>query len=292
MAAGAQPHLIIADIKPPMGFGDLDINMRSGVLTGSGVRQGKCTSYGRRLFDPTVIMIHFTAGPGNADRSIKAMNDRGVSAHLIVGRSGGLWQCVPFTRIAFHAGFGAWGGYRNNMNDHSIGIETCNLGPLWRTRQKQLVDSYGIERTDRATEPKAHKNARSLDLKKLFGEEAYNRIVAKGVEKPDLANCEWEVFPDEQLDALQRVCSLLVTRYPSIRHIIGHDDYAPDRKIDPGPALDMERWLTWMPAARTIIYQDDHRRPSYVGSLDSPDYMRNRVTTRTFAAGNVGRDIA
>lgn len=291
MPAGYQAHLMIADIQPPMSFGDLEVDLRSGILKGIKVRQMHCVSFGRHLMNPGVLMIHFTAGPGTARRSIEAMNDRHVSAHLVLDREGAIWQGVPLTRIAYHAGKGAWGGYQNNMNDHSIGIEICNLGPMWRTKQQQLVDSYGLERTDRASIAMPHRNARALDLKKLIGEAAYKKIVDKGVESPDLANCEWEVFPEEQQRALQRLCSLLVTRYPSIRSIIGHDDYAPDRKIDPGPALRLEKLLSWMPQARTIIYQDDPRRGGYMTTMDTPDYLRNSFTSRTFAAGNIGRDI-
>ncbi len=284
-------QLMIADIKPPMAFGDLDVNMRTGVLSGQGVRQSRCTNIGRHLVDPQVILIHFTAGPGTAQRSIDAMNVRNVSAHIVVDRSGDIWQGVPLTRTAYHAGNGNWGIYRNNLNSHSIGIETCNLGPMWRNKRQILIDSYGIERTGFPTLRDAHRNAKSLDVKALMGEAAYNRIVKKGVEKPDFTNVEWEIFPEDQCKALQRLCSMLVTRYPSIRNIIGHDDYAPQRKIDPGPAMRLESLLGWMPESRVILYQDDHRRPGYTGSLNSPDYVRNLVTSRTFAAGNIGRDI-
>lgn len=291
MTSPMQAHLRIADIRPPMSFGDLEVDSRNGKIIGTDVRQSRCLHYGGKLLHPTVIMIHFTAGPGTASQSIKAMNDREVSAHVVLDRGGGIWQCVPFTRIAYHAGHGDWEGYHNTMNQHSIGIELCNLGPMWLTKNKQFVDSYGRNRTDRITIQVPHRNARLHDLKKLFGEEGYKRIVDQGVEKPDLANCFWEVFPDQQKRALQRLCSLLVTRYPSIRAIIGHDTYAVQRKIDPGPALEMEKLVAWMPQGRTILYQDDFQRSGYTSSLSTDDYLRNLTTSRTFGAGVIGRDI-
>jgi N-acetyl-anhydromuramyl-L-alanine amidase AmpD len=99
------------------------------------------------------------------------------------------------------------------------------------------------------------------------------------------------VFPDEQKRALQRLCSLLVTRYPSIRAIIGHDDYAVQRKIDPGPALELQKLLGWMPQGRTILYLDDFQRTGYAFSRTGDDFMRNLTISRTFGAGVTGRDI-
>lgn len=284
-------QLQIVDVRPPLSFGDLEVNMRTGLMTGRNVGYLSCVGRGGYLSGPSVIMVHFTAGPGDARKSIQAMNQRRVSSHLVINRDGSIMQGVPFNRVAFHAGNGSWWHFHDNMNSNSIGIELCNLGPLWRNRKRELVDSYGIKRSERTSEWAPHKNASKFDLKKLL-DKNYDKIVAQGVEKPSLKDCEWEVFPDEQRWAVQRVCSLLVTRYPSIKHIIGHDDYAPQRKIDPGPALRLESLLSWLPSARVILYQDDHRRPGYTSSLDSTSYLRNLVTSRTFAAGNPGRDIA
>jgi hypothetical protein len=57
---------------------------------------------------------------------------------------------------------------------------------MWLTEANQYVDSYGKNRTDRTAIPLPHRNAGILDLKKLFGEAAYKRIVDAGVKDPDL----------------------------------------------------------------------------------------------------------
>ena len=49
----------------------------------------------------------------------------------------------------------------------------------------------------------------------------------------------WHTFTPEQIQAVIDVCSLLVKTY-GIREIVGHDDIAPKRKWDPGPAFPME----------------------------------------------------
>lgn len=284
-------HHMIADIIPPMSYGDLDLDTRTGILWGTGVRPFWCIYKGGRLIAPSVIVVHFTAGAGGAKQSIDWMNKAGTSAHVVIDRGGACWQSLPFTKVAYHAGNGDWGGFHNTLNHHSFGIELCNLGPMWRTPKRQMVDSYGREQTDRMTVPMPHRNGGILEVKKLVGEDNYKKIVAKGIKDPNFNLCEWEIFPDEQTRALQQLCSLLVTRYPTITHIIGHDTYARMRKIDPGPALPLEKLVSWMPQGRTILYQDTPQRSGYTASLDSPEYLRNLVTTRTFGAGNIGRDI-
>lgn len=288
--AAVNTQLRIADIVPPMGFGDLDVNVVTGVLSGTNVRQFPCIYRGGRLLAPEVIVVHFTAGAAGAKKSIEWMNKAETSSHVVIDRQGAIWQALPFTKVAYHAGKGDWEGYHNTLNHHSFGIELSNLGPMWRTPRGQFVDCYGREQTDRRAVQMPHRNAERLDPRKLLGA-AYDKIVAHGIKAPDFKRCEWEVFPDEQTKALQRLCSLLVTRFPTIRAIIGHDSYAPTRKIDPGPALPLEKLLGWMPQGRTILYQESAHKSSYLASLDAPGFARNLVTTRTFSAGNLGRDI-
>ena len=120
-------QLQIVDVRPPLSFGDLEVNMRTGLLTGRNVRYLGCVGRGGYLSGPSDIVIHFTAGPGDARKSIQAMNQRRVSSHLVINRDGSIMQGVPFTRVAFHAGKGVWWHFHDNMNSNSIGIELCNL---------------------------------------------------------------------------------------------------------------------------------------------------------------------
>jgi N-acetyl-anhydromuramyl-L-alanine amidase AmpD len=284
-------HMRIADVIPPMLYGDFEVDLRTGILSGTNVRPFWCIHYGGRLMAPSVIVVHFTAGAGGAKDSIGWMNKAGTSSHIVIDRSGGVWQALPFTKIAYHAGNGDFEAFHNTLNHHSIGIELSNLGPMWLTPKNQWVDSYGREQTDRMTMPAPHRNGGILEVRKLVGEANYKKIVARGIKDPNFNICWWEIFPDEQTKVLQRLCSLLVTRYPSITAIIGHDTYARMRKIDPGPALPLEKLVGWMPRGRTIIYQDDPQRVGYTSMRDTPDYLRNLVTSRRFGAGNIGKDI-
>jgi N-acetylmuramoyl-L-alanine amidase len=49
----------------------------------------------------------------------------------------------------------------------------------------------------------------------------------------------WETYPMAQLKALEAVSKAICERY-QIDDLIGHDDIAPDRKNDPGPALNLQ----------------------------------------------------
>lgn len=279
-------------IMPPMNFGDLDIDTRTGLLSGATVRQQPCANYSGNMKHPAVIVIHFTTSIGMARQVITEMGSAGVSSHLVIDRGGEIWQAVAFNRVAKHAGAGTWGGFQNNINECSIGIEVNNLGPLWMTEDYKFIDSYGVEQADRDLEPLPHRNARILDLKTVLGD-AYDKIVKKGVSKEKLnLFCYWERFPEPQQRALQRVCSALLTFYPSIRAIIGHDDYAPLRKFDPGPALRMEKLVGWMPNARVIIPPSDPHRRGYMESREPAEFMRNWVASRTFGGGVTGRDVS
>jgi AmpD protein len=58
----------------------------------------------------------------------------------------------------------------------------------------------------------------------------------------ELEGSDFEPFTDHQYDALVRLTKRLRRLY-SIRDIAGHSDIAPERKTDPGPFFDWERYL-------------------------------------------------
>lgn len=59
-----------------------------------------------------------------------------------------------------------------------------------------------------------------------------------------LAGMHGEPFTDAQYDALSARTGEHVTRFPTIRpdNIAGHEDVAPERKKDPGPSFDWQRY--------------------------------------------------
>jgi N-acetylmuramoyl-L-alanine amidase len=151
------------------------------------------------------LVIHFTCG-ATAESSInfwKTSAARGVCAHIVIDRDGTVYQCRPFNVTCGHAGVSTWKGFKN-LNTCSIGIELANAGD-----DPALASKWSKHPPMRVK----HKNG--------------------GPEK------SWEVYPVAQLAACEAVSKALVERY-KLDDVVGHEDIAPDRKTDPGPAFPMK----------------------------------------------------
>jgi N-acetylmuramoyl-L-alanine amidase len=165
-------------------------------------RQGNSPNQGGTI-KPTVIVLHYTASggeDGSGDATYLSRASSRASAHVVVGRNGSIDQIVPFNKRAWHAGQSEFEGV-SDVNDFSIGIEIDNWGWL-----------------------KDGKSHAGVTVKDVF----------KGTRS---GHDEWEAYPEVQLEAVEEVIAAIVAQYP-IRAIVGHEDIAPGRKQDPGPALD------------------------------------------------------
>lgn len=168
------------------------------------------------LLVPELILCHYTVtrdGPATArtlqDETMKA------SVHFVVGRDGSIIQQVPTDRVAWHAGKSRWNN-RESVSNFSIGIEIVNLGPLFPAGPGEWLDVY---------------------KRPVLNAQVYH---GKHQGPPGCSWEHWEKYTDDQMVTLAELCRLLVEVYPSITEIVGHDDVAPGRKRDPGPAFDME----------------------------------------------------
>ena len=167
---------------------------------------------------PTLIVMHYTASGGDAEtdaRYFASRKKKGASAHLILGRAGKLYQSVPLTVIAHHAGRSVWRG-RTGCNKFSIGIEIDNWGWLTQGLDNHYRSYIGSIVKDEQVYEGRHKNGGEHDL--------------------------WERYPEVQLAALDELVEILLETYSSITDIAGHDDIAPNRKTDPGPAFPLKRY--------------------------------------------------
>jgi N-acetylmuramoyl-L-alanine amidase len=206
---------------------------------------------GGALNNPSVLVMHFTAsggeGPtGDADYFLKP--EAAVSAHVVVGRDGRALQVVPFNRKAWHAGKSTWRG-RSNCNDFSIGIEIDNWGRLVRTGSGRFQSWTGVEVAPDNAIQLRHKNETDPSW--------------------------WEIYGETQLSALVDLTRLILSHYPSIGEIVGHDDIAPGRKTDPGPAFPMQRFTSLVTGR---------------GNVDP--LKRSVVATRLNARGGPGLEYA
>lgn len=150
------------------------------------------------------LVIHFTSG-ASAESSIEFWRSsaaKGASAHIIIDRDGTVYQTRPFNLTCGHAGASEWNGFKG-LNACSIGIELANAG-----------DNTALARRWSKLPP--------VEAKHKNGGPVQN----------------WEAYPIVQLAACEEVSKALVARY-CLDDIVGHDDIAPARKNDPGPAFPM-----------------------------------------------------
>lgn len=167
-----------------------------------------------------VLIIHFTAGLSAAS-SIEWWRDpdaKGANAHLIIDRDGTLIQCRAFDLTANHAGKSRWrdphtGTLYDGVNSCGIGIELANAGD----------NVFGS-----VAEPKA--------FKKYPCEAGAIRAKHKNGGPVSF----WKNYPTAQLNACFAAAKALVERY-KLDDVCGHEDIAPERKNDPGPAFPMKK---------------------------------------------------
>lgn len=197
---------------------------------------------GRRGKVPTMIVLHWSAGFGNAaeiadyfinphtkqvvtDEAGNPVIDpktkkpkvitkpRNASYHFAIGRAGELVQLVDTDNTAWHAGGGLdWHG-EGRVNERSIGVCLANRGPLYKD------PGYVKTHPDRLfigphTKPGFH----------AWGD-------------------KFEVFPEEQVETLKQLLEVLVKLHPTLSFVCGHEDLVGG-KGDPGPAL-TEHAIDW-----------------------------------------------
>lgn len=171
---------------------------------------------GGALRAPTLLCVHYTAGRDLASSTRWLCNPIAkASAHVIISRDGRVCnQLVSFERVAWACGQSEWGG-KQGVNNFSISIELDAEGPCQPTADGRfravatgdIIDPANVVHAD-------HKNGGSWKY--------------------------WTAYPLKQIELLGVVCRDIVSAYPSIKEIVGHDDISPSRKWDPGPCLDLE----------------------------------------------------
>ncbi len=169
-------------------------------------------NHGSEIKDLKYLVMHYTAGP-SAEHSINWLVNplAKASAHLVIGRDGSVTQIVPFNTVAWHAGSSSWQGIKG-LNNYSIGIELDNAGPL-----EKSGDSW----------------------RAWFGTDYPAEQVIEAVHKNETYMRAWQLYTPEQLYVALEISALLVHTY-KLEDILGHDDIAPGRKSDPGPAFPMD----------------------------------------------------
>ncbi len=176
------------------------------------------------VITPQYLVIHYTAGRSAESSAAWFMNPQAkASAHVVIGMDGKITQLVPFNKKAFHAGVSKWNGVIG-FNSHSIGIELDNPGLMTKTGGKWFA---------------------------WFGKEYPANVITEAVHKHEDVSRGWHIFSEKQIEACIKLSKLLVAKY-GLLDIVGHEDIAPFRKTDPGPAFPMESFKS-----KVLGRQDD-----------------------------------
>ncbi len=166
------------------------------------------------IITPKFLVFHFTAisFAATVARFKDPTPGNRASAHLLVGRDGHIVQFLDFNLRAWHAGQSTWNGI-TDINSHSIGIELENAGSI------------------------------HLDGERCIGEEGVivpaEQVIDATHKHATWTMTRWHQYAPAQLDACHDIAHILAKTY-AIEDIVGHDDIAPDRKQDPGPAFPLE----------------------------------------------------
>jgi N-acetylmuramoyl-L-alanine amidase len=120
---------------------------------------------------------------------------------------------VHFDTISWHAGKSFYGG-RDGLNKYSIGIEIDNAGPL---------EKVGSE------------------YKSWFGKKYQENDVLYAAHRNNPKKSYWHLYTVKQIEACREICQKLIEKY-NIKTIVGHEEIAPTRKTDPGPAFPLDRF--------------------------------------------------
>lgn len=224
------------------------MEIKKDLLQGQNIVFEKSPSFGDE-FKPgelDTIIIHYTGGPAKAAiNSFKNPKLR-VSAHLVVARDGTITQMVPFNRVAWHAGNSEYNG-RVGFNRYSIGIEIENAGNL----------------------------VRSGNVYRAWYGSAYDPTeVIEAIHRNETQSKYWQIYTEEQIVLVSEICELLTDTY-DIKNILGHEEIAPKRKLDPGPAFPLDKLRSQILAA-----DRDGDGPD-TGFVDAGNVVVNKLNVRS-----------
>lgn len=192
------------------------------------------------VITPTYLVLHYTAGR-SAESAVNTLLNpkRKASAHLVIGRDGSITQLVPFNRKAWHAGKSTWKDLVG-MNAYSLGIELDNCGKLEQ-------DAAG-------------------GWKSWFGRSVPTNEVIVAKHKNGGKMTGWHTYSEEQMDSLEEVATALFDAY-NLVDVIGHDDIAPGRKQDPGPAFNMTVFRAM------LVGRHDEEADWEEEEVETPDFL-------------------
>jgi hypothetical protein len=215
---------------------------------------------------PVLVVWHGTATPRRDAKgrpisvallkAIRQMGGRSASWHLLVDDAGVIWQSIPFTRAAWHAG---------SPSAASVVIGTRLVPPNLCSIGIEMVNAGEVRRVDACWSPKrlawlpapAEWRAWPFGGQKPSASTPGGRGPGPCIPESELVTVgtrRWHAYTYEQREAHRRICDALCTRWPRLADQVtlehphgarstvggiscGHIDIDPRRKADPYPTF-------------------------------------------------------
>jgi N-acetyl-anhydromuramyl-L-alanine amidase AmpD len=162
---------------------------------------------------PQGAVIHYTAGRSKlGEKDAKQTLLGGIGAgycFFVISAAGQVYQDFPLDRWGIHCGKSAWLGLGSDLDNRLVGIEICNAGSGYKSWFKETYSEEEVRHVESEANIKA------------------------GV---------YHKYTESQEKALVRLLLWLKGNAPNIfsfDYVLGHDEIAPNRKLDPGGSLSM-----------------------------------------------------
>lgn len=174
---------------------------------------------------PRWVVLHYTVVMGYQE-CLKWFCDpeKQVSIHFLIGEKGEIAQLVDCNAKAWHCGASQWQNVEG-LNSYAIGIEFVNAGKL-EQKEEGLESWFGQKISDSDVIWAKHQNENEV--------------------------APWQRYTEAQIQSAHTLIKAICEEYP-IEDILGHDQIAPGRKIDPGPALDLSIFKQHLVPQATIL---------------------------------------
>ena len=191
--------------------------------------------------EPRWIVMHYTAGLSGKQSAdyLFGPHDPASSAQFVVDRDGTVYQLCDSNTITWHAGKSFWRGV-SMLNSHAIGIEFANLGFMKRGADGQWMTGASNYRT-------AWKPSKGVSAEMV--------TEARHKNTPNGQLLGWEPYTSQQIEAGVGLTTWILKTHSTIKEIVGHDDIAPLRKQDPGPAFPMTIFVN-------LLHPDSDTKPT------------------------------
>jgi N-acetylmuramoyl-L-alanine amidase len=231
------------------------MEIKNNRLVGDNINFVEATAYDKKnTITPDAIIIHYTAGAsGPATVKLFSAKSAKTSAHFVVSEDGSITQMVDLNRKAYHAGTSSYNG-RSSYNGFSIGIEISNPGYL------QKIDGKYYTWWEAKKE-----NKTATPASKVFTGKHRNAVTTMTY---------WYKYTDEQIAAVKELCKTICKTF-KIKEILGHEEIAPGRKCDPGPAFPLD-------ALRNEIF-------SQQGNVNINELFQNAVSQAAASSLVIGK---